>query len=339
MFVCRLWWTWIQHKEFASATTSKSKRRNSKENFFITLTAYLSVELNAHNLLCIILLVKGKQLPEEALNTYLFNSQSCESMFRNARSLSGTYSSIINFTVADFLRRSQKISILNGIKCDQLSQQDDTEHLSFPTHYKHKRDSQLSTLQEFDSIDQLDVENVIANAFAQAIKSTAPLEISKLLAEHDRLPMNSLSKYVFQQMNSNSKMFDYSTQTARDDSVEFSLDEDDEPEEEDEESDRSNTGNISSSDNEIDENIVVDEEEDDRIETVKANFDCMRIRDRIEPRFHDSYFKMKINGQQKYMHKQSACWLLTDKVMQLSKDRLSRVIQTSHKGKIVTAFD
>ena len=166
---------------------------------------------------------------------------------------------------------------------------------------------------KFDSIDQLDVENVIANAFAQAIKLTAPLEISKLLAEHDLLAMNSLSKYVFQRMNSNSKMFDYSTQTGRDDSDEFSLDEDDEQEkeEEDQESDRINTGNISSSDNEIDENIIVDEEddEDDGIETVKANFDGMRIRDRIEPRFHDLYFKMKVNGQQKFMHKQSACWL------------------------------
>ena len=262
-------------------------------------------------------------------------------MFRNARSLRGTYSSIINFTVTDFLRRSQKISILNGIKCEQLSQQDDTEHLSFPTHYKHKRDSQLSTLQKFDSIDQLDVENVIANAFAQAIKLTAPLEISKLLAEHDLLAMNSLSEYVFQQINSNPKMFDYSTQTARDDSYEFSLDEDDEQEEEDEESDRSNTGNISSSGNEIDENIVEGEEEDedDGIETVKANFDGMRIRDRIEPRFHDSHFKMKINGQQKFMHKQFGCWLLTGKVMQLSKDRLSRVIQTSRKDKIITSFD
>ena len=192
-------------------------------------------------------------------------------------------------------------------------------------------------VQKFDSIDQLDVESVIANAFAQAIKLTAPLEIAKLLAEHDLLAMNSLSKYVFQQMNSNSKMFDYSTQTRRDDSDEFSLDEDDEQEGEgeDEESDRSNTGNTSSSDNEIDGDISVDEEDhgDNGIETLKTNFGGMRIRDRIESRFQDSYFKMKINGQQKFMHKQSACWLLTDKVMQLSKDRLSRVIQTSEKDK------
>jgi hypothetical protein len=303
VFVCRIWWAWIQHKEFPLATTSKSKGRNSKEKFFVTKTAYLSVELNAHNLLYIIRLVKEKRLPEEALNIYLFNSQSCESMFRNIRSLSGTYSSIINFTVADFLRRSQKISILNGIKCEQLSQDDDKEYLSFPTHHKHKRDRQLSKLQNFVGIDQLDIEKVIENAFAQAIQLTGPLNVSKLLKEYDLLTMNSLSKYVFQQMNSNSKMFDYSTQTVRDESDEFSLDEDDE--EDDGQRDGSNDGDIPNDDEEFDDNIVDEEEDgkDDGLETVKVCFDGMRIRDRIDPRWHDSYFKMKINGQQKFMHK------------------------------------
>jgi hypothetical protein len=68
-------------------------------------------------------------------------------------------------TAADFLRRSQKISILNGIKCEQLSQDDDKEYLSFPTHHKHTRDSRLLTLENFVGIDQLDIEKVIANAF------------------------------------------------------------------------------------------------------------------------------------------------------------------------------
>jgi hypothetical protein len=106
-----------------------------------------------------------------------------------------------------------------------------------------------------------------------------------------------------------------------DDSDEFSLDEDDE--EDDGRSNGSSNGNISSDDEEVDK--------DDELETVKVSFDGMRIRDIVHPRLHDSYFKMKTNGQQKFIHKQSACWLVTDEVMQLSKDRLSRVIQTGHK--------
>jgi hypothetical protein len=124
---------------------------------------------------------------------------------------------------------------------------------------------------------------------------TGPLDTSKLLTEHDLRTMDSLSKYVFQQKNSNSKMFDYSTQTLRDDSDEFSLDEDDE--EDDGRSDGGNNGNISSDDEEFDDNIVDDEvdDKDDGLEMVKVCFDGMRTRDRIDPRLHVSYFKMKIN--------------------------------------------
>ena len=73
--ICRLWWIWVQKKAFSPAVTATTNRkRNNKDKFFITRTAYLSVELNAHNLLYIILLVKQRHLPKEALNIFLFNS-------------------------------------------------------------------------------------------------------------------------------------------------------------------------------------------------------------------------------------------------------------------------
>ncbi|CAF4628340.1 unnamed protein product [Rotaria socialis] len=328
VFVCRMWWTWIQHKVFASTTASTTTKRNSKATFFITKTAYFSVELNAHNLLYIILLVKQKQLPKEALNVYLFNSQSCESMFRNARSLSGTYSTRINFTVADFLNRSQKISMLNRIKCDNLFQQDDSEHLSFPIHHKHKRDNHLLSLQNLDDIDQLDVENIISDAYSEALELIKRLEISRLLQEHDVLGLNSLSKYVFTQLSSRSKMFDYSTQIINDDDDnEFDLE--DEEEEEEEEDDDDNSDII----NQLNNDVIFDEDDDNNctMTTIKSNFNGMKIFDEIETGRRDSYFKLKINDKYKYIHKQSACWLLTDKNTRLSNDRLSRVIQSSRK--------
>jgi hypothetical protein len=64
-----MWWAWIQHKQFTTTT------QTSKQKIFITKTVYLSVELNAHNLLYLILFVKQKQLLKEAVNVYLFNSQ------------------------------------------------------------------------------------------------------------------------------------------------------------------------------------------------------------------------------------------------------------------------
>ena len=191
-----MWFTWIQHKKFTS-TTSTTISGNSNATFFITKTAYLSVELNAHYLLYKILLVKEKPLPKEALNIYLFNSQSCESMFPNARSLSGTYSTIINFSVAGFLARSKKISILNRIKCEHSSEQGRNEHLSFSKHHKHKRDEHLSSVQMLDDIEHLDIEKIISDAYNEAFDLTERLEISKLLLQKEVFDLNSSSKYVF----------------------------------------------------------------------------------------------------------------------------------------------
>lgn len=329
VFVCRMWWTWIQHKQFTS-TASSSTRRNTKQRFFITKTAYLSVEMNAHNLLYIILLVKQNHLPKEALNAYLFNSQSCASMFRNARSLSGTFSTIINFTVADFLRRSQKLSILLGIKCDQLLGQDHNNSLLFPVHHKHNHDDNLASLQKLEDIDQMDIEETISDAFEQALQLTQRLEISELLKKYDVFDMNLLSKYVFRQLNSSSKMFDYSTQTTHNhddsDSDEFDLEDEEDEDTDDNLVDDQQDNNYVFADQEDD-----DVDDDNNITSIKANFNGMRICEKIQTHQQDSYFKIKVNGVQKFMHKQSASWLLTEKNIKLSNDRLSRVIQTSRK--------
>ncbi|CAF4578478.1 unnamed protein product [Rotaria socialis] len=326
VFICRLWWAWIQHKIFIPTTTSTTTKRNRKANFFITKTAYLSVELNAHNILYIVLLVKQKQLPKEALNIYLFNSQSCESMFRNARSLTGVYSTRINFTAADFLNRSNKISILNQIKCDHLLQQHENEHLLFRIHHKHKAYNRLLPLINSDDVNQLDIENIISEAYNEAVKLVEHLKVSKLLQHNDIFDFNSLSTYVFRQLKSTSKMFDYSTEIIDDHDNEFDL------EDEDEEVENENSDVMDQlDDNEQLNDDLTDDQVDDyyKIMTRKTDIIGMKIFDEIETCRRDSYFKLKINDNYKYIHKQSACWLLTDKNLRLSNDRLSRVIQSS----------
>ena len=42
---------------------------------------------------------------------------------------------------------------------------------------------------------------------------------------------------------------------------------------------------------------------------------------------HNTYFKVSMNNQTKYLHKQSAGWLLTEETNKLSNDRLLRVMQ------------
>ncbi|CAF1653492.1 unnamed protein product, partial [Rotaria magnacalcarata] len=100
--------------ELSGITTNNKKKK--KKQFFITNNAYYCIEINAHQLTYLALLVTEKKLPAEAMNIYLFSSQTCEGMFRSARSMSGTFSSVVNFSVQEFLNRAQKLSLLQKLK-------------------------------------------------------------------------------------------------------------------------------------------------------------------------------------------------------------------------------
>ncbi|CAF2042873.1 unnamed protein product [Rotaria magnacalcarata] len=164
MFFCRLWFTWIKFKTFNLTQTGK----NNKSRYFITQPAFLSIEINAHNSLYLILLVKQKQLLPQALNIPIFNSQACESIFRNTRALNGIYSTIFNFTVHDFLRRAQRLSLLNDIKCKQLHN-GLVDKLVFPVHYKHRVERQSPFTHSQLKIDEIDIEQVITDAYHHAV--------------------------------------------------------------------------------------------------------------------------------------------------------------------------
>ncbi|CAF3996865.1 unnamed protein product, partial [Rotaria sp. Silwood1] len=69
----------------------------------------------------------------------------------------------------------------------------------------------------------------------------------------------------------------------------------------------------------------------DEIKINKMNFNGIRIFDSINPALKSSHFQVQINNKPKFIHKQTACWLLTDKASRLSADRLSRVIEANKK--------
>jgi hypothetical protein len=70
-----------------------------------------------------------------------------------------------------------------------------------------------------------------------------------------------------------------------------------------------------------------DSDDDGVLNSTKSDFDRIRIVDRVNPALRQSYFKIKVNQNIKYLHKQSACWLLSKNITKLSSDRLSRVKQ------------
>lgn len=104
---------------FISRSSLQIKRNTSqkeKDNCFITRAAWLSSELNVHCLTAIIILASEGRLPSYSINTHLFSSQPCEVIFRSARALTGTLSTITNFSVLEFLQKIGNFSIINQIK-------------------------------------------------------------------------------------------------------------------------------------------------------------------------------------------------------------------------------
>ena len=79
VFLCRIWFAWLHtanKKDMSGYYADKDRK-----NLFITLPAHFSIEMNAHSLLSIALLVCQKDLPESVLSISNYHSQSCESTF------------------------------------------------------------------------------------------------------------------------------------------------------------------------------------------------------------------------------------------------------------------
>ena len=76
--------------------------------------------------------------------------------------------------------------------------------------------------------------------------------------------------------------------------------------------------------NEDEENSSVLRFHDDP-ESLQPTFHGMRMCQKIPLYLVDSYFKISIHGSDKFIHKSSACWILTERSQKLSSDRTQRV--------------
>jgi hypothetical protein len=115
----------------SSLSISDEMRYNTKRKYFITYQSYFSIEITAHSITYLAVLVSKGKLSFEALHTWLQNSQTCEATFRSARSISSMNSAGVNFTVAQFLNRMNKLITLQNIKNNESENK-----LNFPQHHK-----------------------------------------------------------------------------------------------------------------------------------------------------------------------------------------------------------
>ena len=166
-------------------------RSISKPGLFITVPALFSLELNGHTLTYLMVLVAEKVITEKALNISLFNSQICENVFRSARSMSGPFSTVVNFSINEFLQRVEKLSALQNIKCLSDS---GASSLVFPKHHKQSQQiHQLPTMNTTTTITEQIIEETIYSAY---------LEASQILSGCNLSILNPNGKYIsFEEVN------------------------------------------------------------------------------------------------------------------------------------------
>jgi len=104
VFFLRYWRRWL-----------KSKKCYELKNIFTTSNAMSCIELNAHLLIVLIRTLRD-ETPDGSnfFLLWLLGSQPCESTFRAARSMTGTFSTIVNFSLLDFLQRLHRLQILEA---------------------------------------------------------------------------------------------------------------------------------------------------------------------------------------------------------------------------------
>ena len=104
IFILRIWRTWLDENGYAQS------------EHFITPNAYTCIEVNGHMLVNIVLRVVNGSLPPESLRVWKAGSQSCEQLFRLIRSMTPTFSTIINFTLKGLLDRVHKLTFLGAME-------------------------------------------------------------------------------------------------------------------------------------------------------------------------------------------------------------------------------
>lgn len=101
----RIWRTWL-----------KNKNEYTLGNNFITTNCYNCIEMNAHSLIRLIVQFRDdKNLTPDMFTVWNFSSQTCEQFFRATRSLSTTFSTVVNFSMKDIISRLKRIESNNQL--------------------------------------------------------------------------------------------------------------------------------------------------------------------------------------------------------------------------------
>ena len=142
------------------------------EKNFITLNAYMCVELNAHALITFFLRVRDSLPPNsKCFMPWKLGSQWCEKIFRAARSMSSPFSIVINFGIVGLLRRLHRlhIQVCHEAECNQIG-------IRYPCVEAHKKKDghRQAKVCLVDSVTNQDITQAVSHARESSADSSRP---------------------------------------------------------------------------------------------------------------------------------------------------------------------
>lgn len=109
----------------------KNSNAYKVKDAFITNNCYSCFEINAHALVILIVQLKQNNL-DHLFKPELIGSQPCEAHFRQIRSMTSTYSTVVNCSMLEIIQRTSRIELMNQISHIELPQ------FRFPRSENHK---------------------------------------------------------------------------------------------------------------------------------------------------------------------------------------------------------
>ena len=124
VFFLRYWRAWLV-----------SQPGYKLENNFVTRNAYICIEMNAHSLVTLARTMRDASTTgNECFPPWMLGSQSCEKLFRAARSMTPTFSTVVNFGMLGLFRRLHRMHIQSCLEAEST-----TTGIHFPRVDKHKQ--------------------------------------------------------------------------------------------------------------------------------------------------------------------------------------------------------
>lgn len=273
IFFLRIWRKFVKN----------SRSYNLSDNF-ITNNTYMCVEINAEILIRLIENFRDRNLPEFFL-PLLFNSQTCENIFRIFRSMGTTQFTRINFCLLELIHMIGRIEVQNDISYCKLN----IDGIEVP----HKRKSK-TTIYQLPTNDE--IRDTIKKAKTEAFQIAEKFGITNSLSNLDQI-----DKFEFKSRLNSNEIDEKACEIMFDDS----LDDEDIAE-------KSNNNNDSfeeyfENDNEINEIERMDTDPKFGLDTAS--------------RFT---YIIDENDKKKLVLKSSLLWMLTESRTKMSNDRTKR---------------